>query len=207
MPERKPKRNRFFGGKASHGLTASAQGRPSKATRRRRSIAMLALALCGLLTTACDRGYHPARIGSRAPQFTVNDGTRTVTLANLRGHVVLLNFWATWCVPCIDELPSLMELQRRMPQITVVGISIDEDAAAYRQFLLDNHVNFITVRDPSGKVPNLYGTIKMPETVRDRPARCPAAQVRLGAGLDQPGDRGLPGQAIEDYALAARIGL
>lgn len=164
MPERKPKRNRFFGGKASHGLTASAQGRPSKATRRRRSIAMLALALCGLLTTACDRGYHPARIGSRAPQFTVNDGTRTVTLANLRGHVVLLNFWATWCVPCIDELPSLMELQRRMPQITVVGISIDEDAAAYRQFLLDNHVNFITVRDPSGKVPNLYGTIKMPET-------------------------------------------
>ena len=57
-----------------------------------------------------------------------------------------------------------MELQRRMPQITVVGISIDEDAAAYRQFLLDNHVNFITVRDPSGKVPNLYGTIKMPET-------------------------------------------
>ena len=146
------------------GLAASVRGLRAKAKRRRRLIAMLALALCGLLTTACDRGYHPARIGSRAPQFSVSDGTQTVNLANLRGHVVLLNFWATWCVPCIDELPSLMDLQRRMPGVTVVGISLDEDAAAYRQFLLDNHVDFITVRDPSGRVPNLYGTIQMPET-------------------------------------------
>ena len=57
-----------------------------------------------------------------------------------------------------------MELQRRMPQVTVVAISSDEDAAAYRKFLTDNNVNFVTVRDPSFRIPKLYGTIKIPET-------------------------------------------
>jgi len=132
--------------------------------RKGQTQGVLALALCGLLATACDRGSRPAHIGSSAPEFAVSDGTQTVDLANLRGHVVVLNFWATWCVPCIDELPSLVELQRRMPQVTVVAISGDEDAEAYRKFLADNHVNFVTVRDPSSRVPKVYGTIKIPET-------------------------------------------
>jgi len=131
---------------------------------RRRGLSLLTLALCGLLTAACDRGGHPARIGSRAPQFAVSDGTQTVDLANLRGHIVLLNFWASWCVPCIEETPSLKQLQTDMPQVTVVGVSSDEDAAAYSQFLAENHINFLTVRDSSGRVPLLYGTIKLPET-------------------------------------------
>jgi peroxiredoxin len=57
-----------------------------------------------------------------------------------------------------------VELQRRMPQVTVIAISSDEDADAYRKFLVDNHVDFVTVRDSSGRVPKLYGTIKIPET-------------------------------------------
>jgi peroxiredoxin len=125
---------------------------------------VLSLTLCALSITACDRGDHPASIGSPAPQFTLADEGRTVSLANLRGHTVVLNFWATWCVPCIEELPSLMAMQHRLPQITVLGISQDEDPAAYRQFLLDNHVDFLTLRDPSVRIPHLYGTIKIPET-------------------------------------------
>jgi len=131
---------------------------------RTRARSVLALALCGLLATACDRGSHPTRIGSSAPQFAVSDGTQTVDLANLRGHVVVLNFWATYCIPCIEELPSLQAMQRRMPQVTVVAISSDEDAGVYRQFLADNHVDFLTVRDPSTRIQHLYGTIKIPET-------------------------------------------
>jgi thiol-disulfide isomerase/thioredoxin len=126
--------------------------------------AFLALAMCGLMATACDRGDHPASIGARAPEFTVSDGTQTVDLAKLRGRTVVLNFWATWCIPCIEEVPSLVELQQRMPQITVVAISEDEDASAYRQFLLSNHVNFVTVRDPSARERKMYGTIKIPES-------------------------------------------
>ena len=122
------------------------------------------LAVCTLLTGACDRGSRPANIGARAPQFTVSDGTTTVKLANLRGHVVVLNFWATYCIPCIEELPSLEAMQQRMPQVMVVAISGDEDAGLYNQFLVKNHINFITVRDPSNRIPRMYGTIKIPES-------------------------------------------
>jgi cytochrome c biogenesis protein CcmG/thiol:disulfide interchange protein DsbE len=131
---------------------------------RSRALPVLAVMLCGLLATACDRGDHPARIGSRAPQFTVADEGRTVSLSELRGHVVILNFWATWCIPCIEEVPSLVALQHRMPDVKVVAISSDEDAAAYRQFLVDNHVDFLTVREASSRTPKMYGTIKIPET-------------------------------------------
>jgi thiol-disulfide isomerase/thioredoxin len=117
-----------------------------------------------LSLTACDRGSHPALIGSPAPPFTLSDGGRSVDLAQLRGHIVVLNFWATWCVPCVMELPSLMELQRRFPQITVLAISQDDDPAVYRQFLLDNHVDLLVLRDPSARIPHLYGTVKIPET-------------------------------------------
>ena len=153
MPYRGQNRNRFF------------RGEPLRLLRRLRSpFAILALAICGLLPTACDRGDHPGKIGSAAPEFTVADGAQTVSLASLRGHVVVLNFWATYCVPCIEEVPSLVRLQRRLPQVTVVAISSDEDDAAYRQFLAANGVNFLTVRDPSSRVSHLYGTIKIPET-------------------------------------------
>lgn len=131
---------------------------------RTRALCILALGWCGLLATACDRGDHPTRIGVSAPQFTVRDGTQTVDLAKLRGHTVVLNFWATWCIPCIEEVPSLVELQRRMPQLTVIAISEDEDAGVYRQFLTDNHVDFVTVRDPSARIRKMYGSIKIPET-------------------------------------------
>jgi len=125
---------------------------------------VLGAAMCALLTTACDRGDRPGGIGSAAPQFTVSDGSQTVTLSALRGHVVVLNFWASWCVPCVEEVPSLVEMQRRLPQVTVVAISADQDEAAYRQFLTGSRVNFVTVRDPSMRVPTLYGTVKIPDT-------------------------------------------
>jgi cytochrome c biogenesis protein CcmG/thiol:disulfide interchange protein DsbE len=127
-------------------------------------LATLALAVCGLLASGCDRGDHPGNIGVAAPQFTVGDGAQTVSLGSLRGHVVVLNFWATSCVPCIEEVPSLVRLQGRLPRVAVVAISSDEDPAVYRRFLADNNVDFLTVRDPSMRVMHLYGTEKIPET-------------------------------------------
>jgi cytochrome c biogenesis protein CcmG, thiol:disulfide interchange protein DsbE len=102
------------------------------------------------------------RVGTLAPDFTVDD----VALRQFRGQVVVLNFWATWCAPCVQELPSLVEMQRRMKSkgVTVIALSVDVDEKAYRQFLTDHHVNLVTVRDPRGKTSALYGTFKFPET-------------------------------------------
>jgi peroxiredoxin len=114
--------------------------------------------------TGCDRGDHPGNIGKPAPEFTISDGRQSVDLAKLRGKIVVLNLWASWCAPCVEELPSLLELQRRNPQIVVVGISIDQDEDVYRAFLAKNHVNLLTVRDADERINALYGTVQIPET-------------------------------------------
>lgn len=112
----------------------------------------------------CDRGSHPSQVGQRAPNFTVSDSDRTVRLDSYRGKVVVLNFWATWCPPCIAELPTLIAMQQRLPDVVVLAVSTDEDAAAYRQFIRDNHINLLTVRDSAKKSSALYGTFRYPET-------------------------------------------
>ena len=78
--------------------------------------------------------------------------------------MVVLNFWATWCPPCIEELPSLEELQRRMPDVAVVAISTDEDRQVYQRFLTEHHVKLNTVWDGKQTVNPLYGTFRYPET-------------------------------------------
>ena len=125
--------------------------------------------LAGLLLIAlsgCYSGSRPPRIGSNAVDFTVQDGQNKVTLSQFRGQVVVLNFWATWCPPCIEEMPSLVEMQRRLKAkgVTVLAVSVDVDEGAYRQFVKDHNVNLLTVRDPDQKSSALYGTFKFPET-------------------------------------------
>ncbi|MGO9085352.1 MAG: peroxiredoxin family protein [Candidatus Sulfotelmatobacter sp.] len=119
-----------------------------------------------LALSACYSGSRPPRIGSVAPNFTVQDAQTKVTLSQLRGQVVVLNFWATWCAPCVEEMPSLVEMQRRMKAkgVTVLAVSVDVDASAYRQFVKDHNVNLLTVRDPDQKSNQLYGTFIFPET-------------------------------------------
>jgi cytochrome c biogenesis protein CcmG, thiol:disulfide interchange protein DsbE len=124
----------------------------------------LVLILPLALLPACNRGAHPAQTGKVAPDFTVSDGTTTVHLASYRGKVVLLNFWASWCAPCLEELPSLLQLHHQMPSLVIVGVSIDDDPTAYSSFLVQHHVDFITVRDADQSAPELYHTDMWPET-------------------------------------------
>jgi cytochrome c biogenesis protein CcmG/thiol:disulfide interchange protein DsbE len=124
----------------------------------------LGLLLCGLI--GCYSGNRPARIGSNAPDFTVQDSDHKVTLSQFRGQVVVLNFWATWCPPCIEETPSLVRMQAHLKDkgVTVLAVSIDQDEAQYHKFLKDYGVNMVTVRDEARKAPSLYGTFGWPET-------------------------------------------
>jgi peroxiredoxin len=116
------------------------------------------------LAPGCDRGAHPAQAGQAAPDFTVSDGATTVHLASYRGRVVVLSFWATWCAPCIEEMPSLLELHHDQPDLAVVAVSVDEDQDAYSRFLARWHVDLITVRDPAEKAARLYHSKMWPET-------------------------------------------
>jgi cytochrome c biogenesis protein CcmG, thiol:disulfide interchange protein DsbE len=115
---------------------------------------------------ACYRGSRPARIGTAAPDFTLKDSDRTVSLNQLRGQVVVLNFWATWCAPCVEEIPSLVNMSQKLKPkgVTVLGVSVDADGDAYHRFLKDHGVSFMTVRDADQKSNDLYGTFKFPET-------------------------------------------
>ena len=119
-----------------------------------------------VLILGCYSRSRPARIGSAAPDFTVRDEDETVTLSQLKGRVVVLNFWATWCPPCIEEMPSLVQMQQRMKTrgITVLAVSVDADDGSYRRFLRDHNVNLLSVRDADQKSNALYGTFKFPET-------------------------------------------
>lgn len=131
----------------------------------RRSILALTL-LVVALATACYHGSRPRRIGEAAPDFSVQDSDRKIELSQFRGQVVVLNFWATWCPPCNEELPSLMTMQDRTRSrgVVVLGISIDVDGDAYHRFLKQRGVNFVTVRDPEEKISGMYGTHGWPET-------------------------------------------
>jgi peroxiredoxin len=118
-----------------------------------------------VLMAGCDRGTRPQLVGRAAPEFTVRDSERKVALRDLRGKVVILNFWASWCPPCVEETPSLIAMQARMKDhVTVFAVSVDQDENAYKKFVTDHKINFLTVRDPEQQSNSLYGTFGYPET-------------------------------------------
>ena len=116
----------------------------------------------------------PEGINQPAPDFTVKDNDRAVTLSQLRGKIVVLNFWATWCPPCIEEMPSLVQLQKKLQDknVTVLAVSVDDDPDAYHKFLIDHKIDLLTVREGGGRsdtgvvspVTTMYGTFKLPES-------------------------------------------
>lgn len=104
--------------------------------------------------------------GNRAEDFALELSGKPAHLSDLRGKVVVLNFWASWCQPCIEETPALIALQKRIaPRNGVVlGVSIDEDQSAYAKFIQQQGINFPTFNDPSKKIATDYGTSMWPET-------------------------------------------
>lgn len=126
--------------------------------------AWISLTLVVLLAVGCDRGSRPGNIGRTAPQFVLTDGAQTFDLSKLRGHVVVLNLWATFCAPCIEELPSLLALHKAMPDLAIVAVSMDQDPDVYHRFLIEHHVDVLTYRDEDQRINALYGTAQIPET-------------------------------------------
>jgi len=116
-------------------------------------------------------GDAPAPIdrGSPAPAFELPrvGGGAPVSLASLRGKVVLLNFWATWCKPCEDELPAMERLNRALAgsDFELVGVSVDADAAPVEQFRDRLGLGFTLLLDADQRVARTYETFRYPETL------------------------------------------
>ena len=142
---------------------------------------------------------RPLEVGDSAPNFTLPRlrpaaGSDTavpvrgqalsplIRLSEYRHHVVVVNFWATWCPPCIEEAPSLEQFaeQVRPDGTTVIGVSVDQDADALAKFLARSHTSFPIARDPDQALAARYGTFKFPETyILDRDGRL--AEKIIGA--------------------------
>ena len=113
--------------------------------------------------------------GQSVPDFDLmaDDGSR-VRLSDFRGKMLVINFWATWCPPCVAEMPSLDSFQQMFAGrgVEVLAISVDDDENAYRSFLAQHKLRLKTARDPEKKVSALYGTFKYPESyITDREGR------------------------------------
>lgn len=114
-------------------------------------------------------------VGQSAPDFTLPAfPSGQARLHDLRGRVVLVNFWATWCPPCVEESPSLEKFAELMRNqgVEVIGISVDQDPSALQKFIDQFHVTFTIGRDPNQELAHRYGTFKYPETyIVDRDGR------------------------------------
>ena len=129
------------------------------------------------------------QVGETAPDFTITTSTgATLSRANFGGKILVLNFWATWCQPCIRETPALEQLHQRLRDqgIVVVGISVDKHEKKYRDFLKRFNVSFATAHDPAKVVSDRYGTYRYPETyLITRDGRVLQKLVGAGWKLDE----------------------
>lgn len=137
--------------------------------KRKLKTGLILAFLIGLLYLFARPDYRqgePSLHGRSAKDFPLTLDGKPARLSDLRGRVVLLNFWASWCPPCVDEAPALDQLQRRLSAHggTILGISIDEDQNAYEGFLRRYDVDFPTFRDPTRHISLDYGTVMIPES-------------------------------------------
>jgi cytochrome c biogenesis protein CcmG, thiol:disulfide interchange protein DsbE len=105
--------------------------------------------------------------GDTAPNFKITtDSGKTVSVDNFGGKLLVLNFWASWCPPCVEETPSLEEFARELgPEgVVVVAVSIDRNENLYHRFIQRFGISFETARDPEANISSSYGTFQIPET-------------------------------------------
>lgn len=128
----------------------------------------LLLTACGTGDDSGPRGAPPVA-GNPAPDWEGRSlEGEMVRLDDLRGQIVVLNVWATWCAPCVREMPALEALHREYgPRgVTVIGASVDRGSArgAVRSFVEDHDISFLILLDPDQSIMSRFRTLGVPET-------------------------------------------
>jgi len=131
---------------------------------------LVTLPLLGVLLLNLGRDPHAVAsplIGKPAPAFQLTPvgGGPPVSLAGLRGRPAVINFWATWCVPCYQEHPVLVQAARDLSsEVQFVGIVYDDEEARVKTFLDQKGGGYPSLLDPEGKTAIAYGVYGVPET-------------------------------------------
>ena len=115
------------------------------------------------------KDYQPGpKRGSKAPEFSLlNRSNQRISLENFQGKLLLLNFWATWCAPCVEEMESLEKLYQKLKSkgFEVIAVSLDEEGwKAIDGFLKRTPVTFTILLDEDFSIAQKYGTYRVPES-------------------------------------------
>lgn len=148
----------------------------------------LASLLAGLLAaSAC--GKPASQPASSAPEFQVETvGGEVLRLSRLKGKVVLLDFWATWCLPCEETIPKLATLHQRYRErgLEVIGISVDDDVRDVPPYVQSHGIRYAVGLDPEKDVMDAYGVRSIPTTILvDRGGLLRGRWLGTGGGLER----------------------
>lgn len=114
-----------------------------------------------------DAGINKITSEQQAPDFTLNNiEGESISLSDFKGQVVLLNFWASWCGPCISEMPSLETLQDKTKDLNfkILAVNIGESSETAADFINNNGYTFETLSDPKNNTATLFGVRSIPTT-------------------------------------------
>ena len=130
--------------------------------RRPRTIHILLFSTLLLLPAS----GHSLEVGDRAPAFAAMslDGSRKLSLRAYRGKIVYLDFWASWCPPCLQSLPLLEDLRKEFAAdgVQFLAVNLDRDLDEARAFLREHTIGYPSATDPEGRLPETYQVKKMP---------------------------------------------
>lgn len=131
-------------------------------------IGLIAFLVAGLGYTLYGVLEAPAaKVGAVAPSFEIKDRNgRVYTARDFGGKLLILNFWATWCPPCVEETPRLSRLQEILAKdgVVILAVSIDKKEETYKKFVDRFQVKFATAWDPDARISASFGTYRFPES-------------------------------------------
>ncbi|MCM3132488.1 redoxin domain-containing protein [Paenibacillus polysaccharolyticus] len=134
------------------------------------ALAALATGIWAVLTNLSDsvsKSRNPIRTGVEAPDFTaVNSKGEQVQLSDYRGKAVMINFWASWCTPCVREMPLVHELaQQNQNNVETLFVNVGESKGTINEFMKSHQFDFPVIIDATGKVSKLYRITGLPATM------------------------------------------
>jgi cytochrome c biogenesis protein CcmG/thiol:disulfide interchange protein DsbE len=131
------------------------------------TLPLLLLGLLGIVLATRAPAASPTGIGAAAPDFALADlDGQPVVLSELQGRPVVVNFWASWCGPCVEEFPLLREAAARHAGagLAVIGVVYEDRSEAARDFMARHGATWPAAMDPGGRVADAYGILGPPET-------------------------------------------